>query len=120
MALMARKCLKKEKMITSPSEEDLQGIEKPAMLYRTDRLVRSEGMEDFVDYELQKRRHMMPYWILGDNGMLVFHYVNERTDRKEIEQDIKEKRVYIRTCDAQNPGTIKNIDEKPQSHYVAE
>ena len=59
-------------------------------------LIQSTTLKDFVDMEKSQRKMMMPYWYRCDDGMMVFDFINARTDQQELKQNIKEGRIYIR------------------------
>ena len=84
--------------------------EYPAKLCRVQYLVRCEDMRDFVDLERQRRKSRMPYWTYyPEDDLLVFDFVDNKTNRKELEASIKAGRVYIRECDAESEATRANV-----------
>lgn len=81
-----------KKTMTSPSKPS----PKPHTVVHELVLVQSQTLKDFFDMEKGKRIMMIPYWIRLPDGTLWFEFINERTDGKELLNDIKAGIIYIR------------------------
>lgn len=81
----------------------------PEIIGRYMELVRSEHLLDFVHLQKNMRKIKMPYWLLQDDGTLMFDIVYTDTPKDDLRKQINMGIVYIRPKDAQHQDTLKHV-----------